>query len=780
MKTRMRRSEWILSAFVAVCANSLLAQESATPEDAGRVLFQRACAGCHGGSAQGGRGPDLTVGQWKHGATDRDLVRNMREGIAGTSMPAFPMSESDARNIVAFLRATQRGKRQERLIGDWEAGQRLFWRQAQCSQCHMIRGRGGRLGPDLTHIREVKGIADLRLAISEPNHTVHPNFETVEVEFQNGKTLQGVAKNDDTFSIQLMDREEKLHLLSKQDLKRVTPIPESLIPVPRLNGSELEDLIAFLAREERLVESVPNLSAAEWRPAEDLNVSYRRLRHSAGEPHNWLTYRGNYEGTHYSKLNTITPANVSALRSQWTYQYGSSGIESTPIVVDGLMFVTGPLNNATALDARSGRPVWHYRRSLPEGKWRRCTVMTNRGFAMLGDRLYMATLDAHLVALDAKTGNVIWDVAVDDSKKGYSINQSPLALDGKIIVGVTLAECALTGFIDAFDAATGKKLWRFWTIPQMDDPARATWAGNSAEFGGSPTWMTGTYDVETDTLFWTTGNPLPTYDGTVREGDNLYTCSVLALDPSNGKLKWHFQFTPHDTHDWDANQTPVLINANFRGGWRRLLIQANRNGFYYVLDRQTGQFLFGKSFANQTWAAGLDANGRPIVKPNTDPTPEGNYVCPDASGNTNWANPSYDPQTGLFYVAVRETCGIYRRETKSPERGERYTNGDPQQDLKVGTPGAIRAIDALTGEVRWNFKLKTGSWAAGVLATAGGVVFAASDEGYLIALESQTGRELWHYQTGTIIQSAPISYSVDGRQQIAISTGSSLVTFGLP
>jgi len=765
--------------FSIILESPLLAQETPSVHlDSGRILFERMCAECHGERGKGARGPDLTVGNWKHGAADSDLIKNIRQGIPGTSMPAIAMSEEDAKAIVVFLRSLQGRTMGDRSIGDPESGRKLFWRGGQCSRCHMLRGRGGRLGPDLTEIGKERKIDDVRQSIARPSQVLRANFESVEIEFPSGNKLRGVARNEDTFSVQLMDAEERLHLLMKRDLKRVTSIRESLMPVPDLKPSQIEDLVAYLVTPS--VEPDSFASGYEWTPASDFNVTFQRLRDSWRESKNWLSYWGNYQGTHYSNLSSVTPANVSALRSQWAFQYNGSGIESTPLVVDGLMFVTGPLNNVTALDARTGRAIWNYHRQLPEGKWRRCTVMTNRGLAILGDRLYMATLDAHLLALDAKTGNVIWDVAVDDHAKGYSITAAPLAIEGKIIVGVTLAECALMGFVDAFDARTGEKIWRFWSIPQAGDPARATWSGDSANFGGSPTWMTGTYDADNGTLFWTTGNPLPTYDGTVRTGDNLYTCSVLAIDAKNGKLKWYFQFTPHDTHDWDANQAPILIDRKFQGEWRKVLIQANRNGFFYVLDRLTGKFLLGKSFANQTWASGLDSTGRPIVKPNTDPTPEGNYVCPDASGNTNWAAPSFDAKTGLLYVAVRETCGTYRRQTKMPREGERYTGGDPELDPEIGSPGFVRAIDVVTGEIRWNFKLKTGSWAAGVLGTAGGVIFAASDDGYLIALEGRTGKELWHYQTGARIQSSPISYSIDGRQQIAVSTSSSLVTFALP
>jgi alcohol dehydrogenase (cytochrome c) len=407
--------------------------------------------------------------------------------------------------------------------------------------------------------------------------------------------------------------------------------------------------------------------------------------------------------------------------------------------------------------------------------------MTNRGFAILGDRLYMATLDAHLISLDAKTGSVIWDTTVADYQQGFSITLAPLALDGKIIVGITAGECALAGFVDAYDAATGKKLWRTYSTAQKGDPARASWSPeNSADVGGGPTWMTGTYDAGTDTLFWTTGNPGADYDGTARLGDNLYTCSVLALDPATGKMKWYFQFTPHDVHDWDAAETPVLIDAEFRGQPRKLLIQANRNAFFYVLDRLTGEFLTGKAFAHQTWARGLDDKGRPMVLPDTEPTPKGVYVCPDATGATNWAAPSYDPGRGLLFVSVREGCALYTRETITPKAGDPFTGGDPQEDHKRGAPGSVRAITATTGDVRWSFPMHVGSAASGVLATAGGVVFAADPEGSLVALDARDGTALWRYQTGGEIHSSAISYEVAGRQYIAIAGDSTLFTFTLP
>ncbi len=635
----------------------------------GRKTFVEKCAACHGENAKGGRGSDLTDGRWRWGGSNQELTLSIRQGIPGTQMPPTPISEEEALDVVAFLRTLSQEDK-EPVTGNAENGREIFYGAGRCSTCHFFGGYGGRLGPDLTKIRDQKGVSDLRKAITRPSESLRPGFETVQVEFRDGRVIDGSRRNEDTFSVQLMDREERLHFLLKEDLRRVTLPDQSLMPKADLDSPQVEDVVAFLLESSRQEAAA---AKTQWRPANDLNVTSERLRKADLEPENWLTYWGDLPGRHYSGLDQVTPRNVNDLRLAWTYQFGGTGVETTPLVVDGLMFITGPKNDAAALDAQTGRVIWQYRRPVPDDVHSFCTVMTNRGFAILGDRLYMATLDTRLVALDAKTGNVIWDVAVDDYKKGYSITLAPLAMDGKIFVGVTSGECGLNGFLDAFDAETGKKLWRFWAIPEEGDEARKTWAGNSAEFGGAPTWLTGTYDPDLNTLYWTTGNPAPDYDGTVREGDNLYSDSVVALDPDTGRLKWHFQHTPHDTHDWDSNQDPVLIDAEFKGRERKLLIQANRNGFYYVLDRETGEFLLGRAYVPQTWADGLDSKGRPIVIPNTDPTEEGNRVCPDAWGGTNWSAPSFSPDTGLFYVLIREACATYTSKTKEPIGGRPYT-----------------------------------------------------------------------------------------------------------
>ncbi|HVW83253.1 MAG TPA: PQQ-binding-like beta-propeller repeat protein, partial [Bryobacteraceae bacterium] len=618
----------------------------------GARLFAANCTVCHGADAKGARGPDLTSGAWRHGSSAAEIARNIHDGVAGTEMPAFPLPGDQPRVIADWLLSLNRGA-DTKITGDAVAGRNLFFGSAGCSGCHAVKGSGGAFGPDLTNIGAQRSTTALARAIMRPGENPRGGNKGAEIRTADGKSVRGAIIGEDTFSLYLRDRGEKLHLISKTNIRERRDL-RTLMPKVALDAGQVDDLVAFLKQP-----SGPAPDLTDWKPAPGFNISWNRLKNTAAEPQNWLHYWGDLQGTHYSALKSVTPSNVGSLAARWTFQFGGPGVETTPIVADGLMFVTGPRNSAAALDARTGFPIWRYSRSLPEFH-ANCTVSTNRGFAILGDRLYLGTLDAHLVALQAKTGRVIFDVPVDDYKKGFSITHAPLVVGDKVIVGVTAGECALYGFIDAYDAATGKRLWRVHSVAQSGDPARQTWSGKSAETGGSPTWMTGTYDPETDTLFWATGNPSPDYDGSVRLGDNLYACSVLALDPATGRLKWYFQFTPHDTHDWDATETPVLIDATFQGKPRKLMLHADRNAFFYVLDRETGEFLLGKPFTRQTWARGLDAKGRPIVIPNTDPTPEGNYVCPDASGGTNWDSPSYDPLTKLFFVGARDSCSTYK------------------------------------------------------------------------------------------------------------------------
>jgi alcohol dehydrogenase (cytochrome c) len=509
-------------------------------------------------------------------------------------------------------------------------------------------------------------------------------------------------------------------------------------------------------------------------------VPYQRIRDAEREPGSWLTYSGSYRSTRHSPLTEISPANVSALRPVWIHQLENTqaNAEVTPIVADGVMYITEPMSVVTALDLEGGRVLWRWSKPMPKDLRALGFPPVNRGVAILDSTVYVGTLDAHLVALDARSGAVRWDVVVADNKTGHAITVAPLALRDRVIVGISGGEAGIRGFLDAYDARTGARLWRFWTVPAPGEPGSETWAGDSWRNGGAPTWVTGSYDPELNLLYWGIGNPGPDWNGDVRPGDNLYSCSLVALDPETGKLRWHFQFTPHDTHDWDANQIPVLVDAEVGGRVRKLVVTANRNAFYYVLDRETGEFLRGVPFAKQTWARGLDSKGRPIVIPGSEPSDSGTLVYPSLQGATNWFSPTYDPASKLFFVAVREMGAVYFKREAKYVAGEYYNGGGEEAHEDDRAWGAVRALDVLTGERRWEFKLLTPPW-AGLLSTAGGLVFGGSNEGNFYALDARTGTAMWQFPTGGSMSAAPISFLRRGRQHIAVASKSAIIVFGL-
>jgi alcohol dehydrogenase (cytochrome c) len=509
-------------------------------------------------------------------------------------------------------------------------------------------------------------------------------------------------------------------------------------------------------------------------------VPYERILHADSEPGNWLTYAGGYQAHSYSPLDQINTANISGLKVAWMYQIGvPHHFETEPLVFDGVMYITEPPSDVTALDLRTGRPIWTYRRSLPKGIIV-CCGQVNRGLAALEDQLFLGTVDAHVVALDMKTGRVRWDVEVADYKAAYSITAAPLVVKDKVIVGIAGAEYGIRGFLDAYDAKTGKRAWRFWTVPGPGEPGNETWSGDSWKTGGAPTWVTGAYDPQANLVYWGTGNPGPDFVGDDRQGDNLYSDSIVALDADTGKLKWYFQFTPHDVLDMDADQVPVLLDAEFRGRPRKLVLFANRNGFYYVLDRLTGEFLVGKQFARQNWAKGLDDKGRPIWNPEAIPSEKGALVYPDDDGTANWFSPSLDLKTGLLYQNVREKGAIQRRTRVKPtyESGRLYM-GASRLPIPGEEPwGALRALDWKTGETKWEFRVHTPPW-CGVLSTAGNLVFSGTMEGDFFAVDAVSGKLLWRIETGGAIWANPISYLSEGKQYIVVSAGSSVIAFSL-
>jgi len=517
-------------------------------------------------------------------------------------------------------------------------------------------------------------------------------------------------------------------------------------------------------------------SAGFFASSADAQVTFERLLNSAKEPQNWLTYSGDYSGRRFSPLDQINTANARSLTAKWVYQTGATGkLETSPLVVDGILYATAQDDRAFALDARTGRPIWMYQRQLP-GDIRPCCGRVNRGLAILGDKVFFGTLDAHVIALDAKTGSVIWDTVAAEYQKGYSFTAAPLAVKNLIIIGVSGGEYGVRGFIDAYDAATGERKWRFYTVPGPGEPGHETWEGDSWKVGGAPAWNTGTYDAATNQIFWTTGNPSPSNRGEGRAGDNLYSNSLLALNADKGKMNWYFQFTKHDEHDWDATQVPVMIDS----GGRHLIAQANRNGFFYVIDRATGKLASATAYGKITWSDSKDAEGRPVANKAASPTLEGHTVCPGALGTTNYMAPAYDPQTGLFYVTARDQCDIFSTAPQPYEAGHAYYGSAyfPSEEAEPYR-GFLKAIDPATGEIKWKFEHTSPTW-SGVLSTAGGLVFTGDAEGNFIAMDAATGKPLWHFQMGGAVYAPPVAFAVGGKEYVAIAAGSAVYAFGLP
>jgi alcohol dehydrogenase (cytochrome c) len=521
-------------------------------------------------------------------------------------------------------------------------------------------------------------------------------------------------------------------------------------------------------------------------------VSAERLRDSAREPQNWLTYNGSYASTHHSTLNQLRPDNVSRLELKWVWQANSlEKLEATPLIIDGVMYLTDPPNDVVAVDARTGRAFWRYRHELPAGVVP-CCGRINRGLAILGNTLYMGTLDGRLVALDAGTGRKRWDVKVVDYEKGYSLTLAPLVIRNKILVGPAGGELGIRGFIAAYDAETGKELWRFKTIPEPGEPGNNTWKGDSWMHGGASSWLTGSYDAELNLTYWGIGNPGPDWNPELRHGDNLYSDSVVALDADTGKLKWHFQFSPHDGFDYDSVQVPVLADLTWKGQPRKTMLWGNRNGFFYVLDRSTGEFLLGSPFVKQTWAVGLDERGRPIPAKDRMPSAEGSLTYPGVQGGTNWYAPSFSPVTGLFYLTAWEDYpGVYYSWDQQYEAGKWFAGGSVRaslpsivrQEIRTLGPesgyGAIRALDPATGRRVWEYRMNDVS-DSGLLTTSTGLLMSGNREGHFFALNAKDGKLLWNKYLGGQVASSPVTWSVDGQQYVSIASGHALFTFGLP
>jgi alcohol dehydrogenase (cytochrome c) len=610
----------------------------ATPERVrqGRELFNQQCAPCHGEDAHGGMAPNLTTGEFRHGASDWALNRTITHGIPGTPMQASSLPVERVWQLVTFLKDS--------------------------------------------------------VARNAANNA--------------GNNSAGVA------------------------------IPE-------------------------------------------LHATFDRIKAAAENPANWLTYSGTYNGQRHSHLSQIARSNVGRLRLRWIFQFPKfmRAIECTPLVSGHVMFVTLPPGDVWALDTRTGEKLWSY--SYPVSIPVKNTPGHNRGVAILGNTVYLGTLNAHLVALNAQTGKLLWDTTVADNRDGYGITSAPLALGNEILVGVAGGDFGIRGFVDAYSPVDGKRLWRFYTIPGPGEPGHETWGGgDSWKRGGGSTWLTGTYDPDLDLIYWGIGNPGPDYQGDVRPGINLYTCSVVAIEAATGRLRWYYQFSPHDEHDWDSTQVPVLADAVFEGKSRKLLYFANRNGFFYILDRTTGKFLHAEAFAKQNWAAGFDSAGVPIEKPEGRPTVGGATIFPNSQGATNWWSPTYDATSNTMFVPTMEGSDVYK---KGPAVTLDYGNYLGGIATFRPTWTAVRALDGATGHLHWEYRFpprQPSIVMGGLLATDGGLVF-GGDDSLLVALDAGKGKELWRFNTGVGIAAAPITYLTDGKQQVTLVAGMTVLTFSL-
>ena len=743
----------------------------------GKTLFAKLCAGCHGADALGtDRGPILAGSRSLREHSIQQLRELIQKGVPTSGMPAFelPVRELDA--LASFVHSLNSPLAKSGVSGDPAAGKRFFFGLGRCDSCHMVEGKGESIGPDLSNAGNELTIQEIRAALLAPSFRITPGYELVRVHLRDGQTIRGFARGRSNFDIQLQDLEGKFHLLQQNQVSSIEDEKKSVMQPVRASPTELRDLVAYLGQ----LNGVKTGAPARARPSAGGGIDFSRIQHP--RPGDWLSYDGNLSGNRYSQLSQINTTNVNQLVMKWVFtvplwkqflpytpyfieNMKYFGLEVTPLVVDGVMYTTGP-HQAFALDALTGREIWEYSRPRAPGLVGDASLGTNRGMAILGDNVFMVTDSAHLLALNRTTGQVVWEAVMPDEPQHYGSTVAPLAVKDMVIAGVSGADWGIRGFLAAYRATTGERVWRFWTIPAKGDPGYDTWKGKEPLYGGGSTWLTGSYDSETDTLFWSTATPYPNTDGQDRPGDNLFTECVLALNPKAGNLKWHYQFTPHDVHVFDATEPNVLADAPYRRQDRKLLLHADRNGFFYVLDRTNGQILLARKFVDRlTWASGIGPDGRPQL------LAEGSVSCPETA--TNWGSTAFSPVTRLYYVMALEKCTLTA--SLSDEQIER-----PQEE-----PGkkVLRALDIETGQIVWEkpqIGPIEGKRVAGLLATAGGVLFYGDPSGDIVAVDERDGKTLWHFPTNGINKASPMTYQVDGKQFVALAVGPDILCFGLP
>jgi alcohol dehydrogenase (cytochrome c) len=630
-------------------------------------------------------------------------------------------------------------------------GQTVF--QRNCATCHGGDGLGGEMGPNIAGRQA--GMSDEQL-----EKVLHDG--EMNLGMPAFPTIAGQEKTDLVAFIRTIRNQQ-----------RPKPSPRT---VEMVSGEKLTGLVLNESPEDLQLRTAND----QIRLLRPVDGKYREVTSQT----DWSTYNGTTTANRFSTLNQITKQNVSELAPKWIFpMLGTTAHnETTPIVVQGIMYVTSA-NECWALDPGTGREIWHYQRPRTHGLIGNAAQGINRGVAWLGDRVFMVTDNAHLLALNRFTGDVVWDTVMADWHQNYNATGAPLIADNLVISGTAGGEQGVRGFVAAYNPEDGKEVWRFWTVPKQGEPGSETWVGKGIEHPSAVTWQTGSYDPELDTLYWGTGNPGPDYNGDDRQGDNLYSDSILALDPHTGKMKWYYQATPHDIHDWDATQPLVLIDRDWQGSPRKLLIQANRNGFFYVLDRENGKVLLGKTFVhNVNWAKELDASGRPIPLPlPQEPNSRAIRVCPWVWGATNWFSTTYDPASSYYIVQTFEGCGLYSTSPPGewlPGRG--FSGGSQRTDPQLAPREILRAIDITTGKIVWQLpEPGVATSLGGTLGFANGVVFFCADQGIFTAVDSSNGKILWQFQTNVDFKASPMTYVFDGKQYVAVNSGQNIIAFAL-
>jgi PQQ-dependent dehydrogenase (methanol/ethanol family) len=781
--TKTIASALITAALVAAQGTAQTPAAPASDFTAAQKQFNSLCAGCHGEGGTGGdRAPTLTNNpslRTRNEAQIRDLIKSGTPG----GMPAFNLPEGELLSLARWLRSLNMSAFDMKPSGDVHAGEVFFFGRGQCSTCHMVHGRGMVNGPDLSDIGRKSTVRELELVLENPTsqmgiHTTptcpswafcpDETWGVVNVKLRDGQGLRGFARNRAEHDLELQTFDGRLYFLTDKQYQEITPEKTSYMPPLQANAEERRNIVAYLSS----LGGVQPGALAGVDATISLEAMNAVLHPKRGE---WPTYNGVLGANRHSALDQINAGNARNLQLEWVHPLNVPDLETTPIVSEGVMYVTAA-DHVCALAAATGRELWCYTRpaDLPGSGGQRDSGIANRGAALLGDRIFLATSDAHLICLNRLTGSPMWEVNTVESPGSYLATSAPLVVGDLVITGMAGGDGPLRGFLAAYKAATGEQVWRFWTVPKPGEPGSETWTGNAIETGGGATWLTGSYDVETGTLYWAVGNPFPATDGDERRGSNLYTNCVIALDVKTGKLRWHYQFTPHDLHDWDATEPLLLVDTDYRDRPRKLLLQANRNGFVYVLDRTTGEFLFAKPFVKKmNWASGYSSDGTPQLLPANTPTRAGVKGCPSVRGATNWYSTSYNPDTRLLYVMSVEDCSIYRQSHDGGYEGYRNP-GDP--GLKY-----LRAIDIHTGQTVWEIPQQGPQEAnySGVLTTAGGLVFYGETGGGFAAVDAKTGETLWTFHGNQAWRGCPMTYMLNGRQYVAIASGSNILSFAL-